>query len=89
MRWCRIRQLIGYGDDQPATPEYLPNTHGDGLAGDLLEPLEPPLAELLLSTLLIEVHHDVGFVRLEVSRWIIERQVPVLADTDTGDVNRV
>ena len=50
---------------------------------------EPPLTDLLLPACRVERDDDVGFVRFEVGRRIVEGEMAVLADADnatsTGD----
>src|SRR5262249_61661160 len=49
--------------------------------------LEPPLADLRTAARLIEVHDQIGFLRLEVRRRVVECQMAVLADTDERHVD--
>ena len=49
---------------------------------NFIQALEPPLAQLLPSARFVKLDHNVGFVRFEVRRWVVECQVAVFADSD-------
>ena len=48
----------------------------------------PPFADLLAATDLVQCNDSVCRLRLEVRRRIVERDVPVFADADTGKVDK-
>src|ERR1700757_1281227 len=62
--------------------------HRKRLLGNLRNIGEPCLADLLLPARLVEIDDDVRFLGVEIGRWIVERDVPVLTDAEKGDVNR-
>src|SRR5262249_22318698 len=55
---------------------------------DLVQGLEPALAQLLTPASIIEIDHQEGFLGCEIRRGIVEGQVAILTDADEGDVNR-
>lgn len=67
----------------------LAGAHRDGLPGNILQGLEPPLAHLLLLAPLVQLHHLVGKVGLEVGRRVVEGDMGVLPDADDPHVHHL
>ena len=67
----------------------LADGHRDRLLGNLRKGLEPPLAHLLPAAGLVEVHHEIRSRGFEVGRWIVECEMPVLADAGKANIDRV
>ena len=61
--------------------QNLAHGHGDGLLGNSVEILEPAFADLLEATRVVQGDDDVGFFRIEIGGRIVERDVPIFADT--------
>src|SRR5262249_53867915 len=68
--------------------EDLTNGHRDCPVGDLVNAPEPSFAGLLAAARFIESHYQIRLLGVEISRRVIERQVPILADPDKGNVDR-
>lgn len=63
--------------------------HRNGLFGHVGHCGKPALTQLLLTAVLIEVHNDVRVGRFYIARWVVERKMPVFADSNKRNVNRV
>src|SRR5579872_89779 len=83
----RLALIRNHGEDFFCL-ENLLRRHGNGLLRYLRNIGEPRLAYLLLATRLIEVDDDIRLFGIEISGWIVEGNVPVLADAEERNVNR-
>jgi hypothetical protein len=57
------------------------------LPGNFVQISKLSLTDLLFAAVLIQIHSDVGFFSLKVSRRIVEFQVSILADADKSRVD--
>ena len=57
--------------------------------GDVIQRVKPPFSELLLTTRLVQCHHQKRFFRVEIGRRIIKCQMSVLTNPDKSGVYRI
>src|SRR5579872_3196666 len=67
--------------------QNLANRHGNGLLRDGCDIREPAFAYLLAAAGLIEIHDDVGIIRVEIRRRIVKSEMAVFADACKRHVN--
>ena len=77
------------GQNDKGACHDLANAHGNGGVRHVLECGEPPFSELLASADFIEFNDNVRMIHIEISRWIVEGEVPILPDASEGHINWV
>src|SRR5579864_6147977 len=79
--------LVGNHGENLFGFENLFRRHRKRLLRNLGDICEPRLADLLLTACLVEIDDDVRFFGVEICGWIVECDMPVLPDTEKGDVD--
>src|SRR5689334_13557327 len=65
------------------------NGHADRLSRNIVNAWKPSFTKLLLDALIIELHDEVRYFRIEVCGWIVEGEVAVFADAYKRDIYRM
>ena len=62
--------------------------HADRVRRDFIHRPEPPFANLLFATSFIELDHMIRRFGLEISRWVVEREMRILSNPDHRHIDR-
>src|SRR5438477_2606779 len=65
----------------------LPNAHRNSAFRHILKGWEPSCPQLLSPASFIQSDHNVRLFRFEISRWVIEREMAVLPDSNEGYID--
>ncbi len=80
---------VRHGHNYATALHDLSNAHRNSPGRHIVERCEPPLAQLLATTLLVEVDYDVRRFRFKIRRRIIERKVSIFTDAHKRRINGV
>jgi hypothetical protein len=81
--------LIWDSADNLAAAHDLADGHRNSPGWDGFQIGEPTFAHLLAAASLVQVYNDIRVLNLKIGWRVIERQVPVFADADQRQVDRI
>src|SRR3954453_6371533 len=81
--------LVRHGADDRAALHNLSHAHRDSLLRHVIKRRKPAFTQLLSAAGFIELHNQVRLLGFEICRRIVEREMPILANSDKRDVSRM